>query len=448
MGGGAGPSPEGVRSAVVTSDPTETGERRTVFRSAGGRTRRSLRARRSLSGTRPPRFVAATGSRLTQLSCRACCTEVDADRLVGTCPTCGHALLAVYDLAGLDGGAWLREVRARGPTLWRYRELLPVRDDAAIATLGEGYSPVLELGSPPEANGCRVLLKDDGGLPTGSFKARGMAVAVSRARELGVREAYVPSAGNAGVALAAYGARAGLAVRVYLPRRTPVAMKNAVRRYGAEVVEVEGTIREAGEHARRNEAGRGSFDLSTLREPYRVEGKKTMGLEIFEELGAAGLPDAIVYPTGGGTGLVGMFKAFQELSALHLIDRLPRLIAVQPDGCAPVVRALRDDAPKVVPWENPATAAPGLLVPAPFSSERILEAVRGTRGAGITVSDEALLSAVGRLASRHGISASPEGAAPYAALPGLLRSGAIRTGETVLLYNTGSGLPFLNVAGQ
>jgi len=401
----------------------------------------TLLARRDRPTPLSPSTSGST-SRLRTLACRACCTEVDPSRPAGTCPTCGHALLAVYDLDGFDGVAWFRSLRDRPASLWRYRELLPVQSDVAVVTLGEGFSPILTLGEIPEAPGVELLVKDDGGLPTGSFKARGMAVAVARARELGIREAFVPSAGNAGVALAAYGARAGLTVRVYLPVRTPEPMKSACRRYGAEVVEVEGTIREAGQTARTTEAGRGAFDMSTLREPYRVEGKKTMGLEIVEQLAGARLPDAIVYPTGGGTGLVGMYKAFQELGTLGLLPRMPRLIAVQPEGCAPVVRALRSDAATVSPWENPSTIAPGLLVPAPFSSERILEAVRGSGGRGETVTDAAIRAAVGTVARRHGISVSPEGAAPYAAVPALLRSGAVRAGERVLLYNTGSGLPF------
>ena len=320
--------------------------------------------------------------------------------------------------------------------------------DEAVVTLGEGFSPILDLGEVPGSPDLRVSLKDDGGLPTGSFKARGMAVAVARARELGLRELFVPSAGNAGVALAAYGARAGMTVRVYLPERTPTAMKVACRRYGADVITVEGTIREAGAVARRTESGRGSFDMSTLREPYRVEGKKTMGLEIVEQCGTASLPDAIVYPTGGGTGLIGMHKAFGELGALGLVPRPPRLLCVQPEGCAPVVRALEAGAAAVTPWENPTTIAPGLLVPSPFASERIVEAVRATGGGGVTVTDGEIRRAVVDLASRHGISASPEGAATYAALPRLQQRGLVRPGERVLLYNTGSGLPFLHEGGD
>ncbi len=385
--------------------------------------------------------MAATGSRLTRLDCRACCTSVEADRVAGTCPTCGHALLATYDLDGLDGRAWVADWPGRPSSLWRYRELLPVRRTDDIVTLGEGRSPVLPLARPDEG-GPTLWLKDDGGLPTGSFKSRGMSVAVSRAVELGIRELFVPSAGNAGVALAAYGARAGRTVRVYLPERTPAPMKEGCRAYGAEVVELPGTLREVGAAARERERRSGAFDMSTLREPYRVEGKKTMGLEIYEEFGGDRLPDAIVYPTGGGTGLVGMHKAFLELRTLGLLERMPRLYAVQPDGCAPVVRALRDGAASVVPWEAPETIAPGLLVPAPFDSERILEAVRGSGGGGVTVTDRQIVAAVRTLASRHGVSASPEGAATYAAVPELVRSGAVRDGESVLLYNTGSGLPF------
>lgn len=303
-------------------------------------------------------------------------------------------------------------------------------------------SPLLPLSEVPEAPGIRILLKDDGLLPTGSFKSRGMAVAISRARELGVSEFFVPSAGNAGVALAAYGARAGCRVRIYLPQRTAESIQESCRRYGAEVITNPGTIREAGQAARAAEAGRGSFEMSTLREPYRAEGKKTMGLEIFEQTSDTGLPDAILYPTGGGTGLIGMYRAFGQLRSVGLINRIPRLYAIQPEGCAPVVRALREQTPSVTPWEDPHTIAPGLLVPAPFASERILESVRETHGGGEVVTDASLLDAMEQLARRHGVSASPEGAAPYAALGSMVRKGVIRDGESVLLFSTGTGIPF------
>ncbi|EQD72727.1 threonine synthase, partial [mine drainage metagenome] len=267
----------------------------------------------------------------------------------------------------------------------------------------------------PGADGVRVSLKDDGTMPTGSFKARGMAVAVSRARELGARALFAPTAGNAGIALSAYSARAGLAARVYLPEIGTESVQSACRAYGAGVVPVRGTIRDAGNAGRAAEAGSGAFEMSTLREPYRLEGKKTMGYEILEQLGPE-VPDAIIYPTGGGTGLVGMYKAFRELRALGLTDARPRFYAVQAEGCAPVVRALRDGAPRCEPWSEPATLAPGLLVPAPFASERILEAVRESRGGGVAVSDRSIVEAMAVLATRYGISASPEGAAPLAAL--------------------------------
>jgi threonine synthase len=383
-----------------------------------------------------------TGSLLSGLECRACCTEIAANGVVSTCPTCGKTLFAVYDTSHFDGRTWWERLPGRSATLWRYRELLPVLEAGHITTLGEGFTPVLELGDVPTAPGVRVAVKDDGAMPTGSFKARGMAVAVSRARELGIREMFVPSAGNAGTALAAYAARAGCTARIYLPERTPASIKAFARSFGADVVEVPGTIREAGEAARAREKGRGSFDMSTLREPYRAEGKKTMGFEIIEQTAADDRPDAIVYPTGGGTGLVGMAKAFRELHHLGLLERVPRLYAVQPEGCAPVVRALAEGAATITPWVDPTTIAPGLLVPAPFSPERILEAVRETHGGGTTVSDRAIVHAMRALATRHGVSASPEAAAPYAALPQLLESGAIRPGEKVLLYLTGTGLPF------
>ncbi len=361
---------------------------------------------------------------------------------VGTCPECGGALFAVYVLDRLDPRRWRASWRDRPRSRWRYRELLPVGNDEAIVTFDEGLTPVFPLGEIPEAPAVEVLLKDDGGLPTGSFKARGMAAAVSRAKELGLRELYVPSAGNAGIALAAYGARAGLRTRIYLPERTPLAARNACALYGAEVVAVPGTIQDAGATGREREKERGSFDVSTLREPYRVEGKKTMGLEIFEQTYPETFPDAILYPTGGGTGLVGMEKAFTELKTVGLLDHVPRLYAVQPEGCAPVVRALRDEAPRVTPWKNPRTVAPGLLVPAPFASEQILAAVRSTHGGGVTVTDSEIVGAMRALAEHHGVSAAPEAAAPYAALPKLVQQGSLRPGERVLLYDTGTGIAF------
>lgn len=385
-----------------------------------------------------------TASVLRGVRCVACGRETGADSVQGTCAECGAPLLATYDLSRLDGPVWWAGLEGREPTLWRYRELLPLRRADAISTLGEGLSPLLSLGKVPEAPGADLFLKDDGGLPTGSFKARGMAVAVSRARELGLARLFVPSAGNAGAALAAYAARAGLAATVYLPRRASDTSEAAARRYGANVVRTGETIRDAGEAARGQEAGTGAFEMSTLREPYRVEGKKTMAFEIVEQTRDLGVPDVVVYPTGGGTGLVGMHKGFGELRSLGLLAREPRLVAVQAAGCAPVARAIARGDRRTETWESPSTVAPGLLVPSPFGSECVLEAIRGSGGDAVTVEDAAILEAMRSLASRFGVSASPEGAATWAALPGLRERGVVRSGERVLLYNTGSGLPFLD----
>lgn len=387
-----------------------------------------------------------TGSRLTELACRACCTTVTADRLVGTCPTCGHTLQAEYDLRDFDGSRWWKDLVERRPSLWRYRELLPVRRTESIVTLGEGGSPSLPLRAPPEAEGIELWAKDDGGLPTGSFKARGMTVAISRATELGASRFFVPSAGNAGLAAAAYCARAGASVRVYVPEGTPRAQRLGVAALGAEVVVTGANLREAGERARQAEAGSGRFDLSTLREPYRAEGKKTMAFEIAEAFGPRSLPDAIVYPAGGGTGLLGLHAGFRQLDGIGLVDHEPRLIAVQAEGCAPIVRALTEGTPAVRPWEDPRTEAKGLLVPAPFSSERILEAVRASGGGGVTVPEAAIRPATEAMARRHGLIVAPEAAATYAAVPQLAKQGLIRSGERILLYLTGSGLPYLNAA--
>ncbi len=382
--------------------------------------------------------MTASGSRLRRLICRACCSEFDPNELRGPCPSCGHTLLADYDLKGLDGRVWWRGLRDRPPGLWRYRELLPVADSGAIATLGEPTTPAFRLGPPSEGVRSGLWAKDDGALPTGSFKARGMTVAVSRARELGAQRLFAPSAGNAGIALAAYGARAAIPVVVYLPERVDPRTAERVRGYGAEVVRTGATIREAGAEARRREAARG-FDLSTLREPYRVEGKKTMAFEIAEQFGPEALPDAIVYPAGGGTGLVGLHKGFEELRALGLLERSPRLIAVQSEGCAPIVEALREGTPRVRDWSEARTVAPGLAVPSPFSSERILEAVRASRGGGIAVPDSAIVAAGHDLARRFGLAVAIEAAATWAAVPALHSSGVLREDERTLLYLTGRG---------
>lgn len=379
-------------------------------------------------------------SYLLRLECSHCRQPHDPGLRQTVCRGCGSALRAVYDMDRLRRDHPTPPWVGRPPGLWRYQELLPLGRPSEAVRLGETESPILTL-EPPEAGpSLKVLMKDDGVLPTGSFKARGMALAVSRARALGLRSLFVPSAGNAGVALSAYGARAGLRVHVYLPEATPASVGRRCEEFGAEVTSVPGTIADAGRAARAREPPE-SFDVSTLREPYRWQGKKTMGLELFDQFGPDRLPGAILYPTGGGTGLVGLWSAFEELRSLGwLTGPLPRLIAVQPEHCAPVVRALQSGAEEVTPWTEPETVAPGLLVPSPFSSRAILGAIRASGGEGITVPDAEILRAQADLRRRQGVSVCPEGAATWAALPRLLAQGRLRPDETVLLYNTGSGL--------
>jgi threonine synthase len=347
-----------------------------------------------------------------------------------------------YDLQRVAGVIERSTWAGRPPTMWRYRELLPLSDPSEAVSLGEPITPIVTLAEPDRAPSITLLLKDDGRLPLGSFKARGMAVAVSRAKALGAQALFAPSAGNAGAALAAYATRAGVRSRVYLPATTGEPFRSWPSALGAEAVLVEGTIREAGERARAECRGDGWFEMSTLREPYRVEGKKTMGLELYDQLHGRSWPDAIVYPTGGGTGILGLARAFDQLTKLGWIEKRPRLIAVQPVGCAPIVRALNDGSAKASAWPNPTTLAPGLLVPSPFGSERVLEAIRASGGSGLAVTDGAIVDAMEQLLRRHGVSASPEGAATYAGALEMVARGTLRPGETVLLYNTGSGLPF------
>ncbi len=347
-------------------------------------------------------------------------------------------MFARYDLAAA-GEVTAQDWAAREPGLWKYRELLPVQSEEHIVSIGEIRTPALRLAENTGSAQLDLFLKDDGRLPTGSFKARGMTVALSRAVELGARSFFVPSAGNAGLALAAYGARGHVPTTVYLPQSTSRIFVEECLRFGARVVETPGTITDAGKIARQQERNSGSFDLSTLREPYRVEGKKTMAFELFEQFGADHLPDAILYPTGGGTGLVGMFKGFQELQSMGWLGRIPRLYAIQSEGCAPIVQAYLENKVSVTEWPDPRTLAPGLLVPSPFAAQRILESIRGSNGGAIGVTDSSIIKAGRYLMAEYGISVSPEAAAPFAALDALVRSGAIGAKERILLYGTGNG---------
>jgi threonine synthase len=323
--------------------------------------------------------------------------------------------------------------------MWRWAELLPVRDPACRLTLGEGDTPLLRLERSARALGFdQLYLKDESLNPTGSFKARGLAAAVSKAVELGLGAFVIPTAGNAGGALAAYAALAGAEAHVFMPQDAPRVNQVEVRAAGADLRLVDGLINDAARLAAQEAAGAGWFDLSTFKEPYRVEGKKIMGYELAEAFGWR-LPDVILYPTGGGTGLVGMWKAFTELETLGWIDsRRPRMISVQAEGCAPVARAFHSGSPRAEAWQNASTIAAGLRVPALFADRLILRALRESGGAAVTVSDAEILAAQQQLAREEGILAAPEGAATLAALPQL--RGLIRADESVVLFNTGSGL--------
>ncbi len=346
----------------------------------------------------------------------------------------GAPWLVDYELEPGQGVAWSDALRRRPWSLWRYRELLPLADFDGRIDLGEGATPLVELRrSAP--GGSRVWMKDEAGNPTGSFKDRGLSMAVNRARELGLAGLEMASAGNAALALSAYGAAAGLRVRVAMPEDSPELLMRRCRGYGAEVVTAPGTLVDAGRHL--SELGDEYFNVSTFREPYRVEGKKTLGLEIAEQMGWE-LPDWIVYPTGGGTGIVGMHKAFDELEALGLLDaRRPRFVVVQMKGCAPLVRAWEKGLDEAPVWEEPETSVWGLRVPRSLADFLILRALKETRGAAVAVAEEDVTPARERLMSREGLLVGPEGAATVLAVEELYRRGEIQDGELVVVFNTG-----------
>jgi threonine synthase len=379
-----------------------------------------------------------THSALSHLECSTTGARHDAGVLQTVSNPAGETLLARYDLK--EVAATPAEIAARPRGMWRWIELLPDPGPAGPVTLGEGDTPLipLETGS---ASGLRVLVKDESLNPTGSFKARGMSAAVTRARALGATELAAPSAGNAAVALAAYTARAGLKAHVAIPRDTPPGIAHSCYLLGAEVTLVDGLIDDAGRLIRELAPQSGWFDVSTLREPYRVEGKKTMALEVLEALGWK-YPEAVIYPTGGGTGLVGMWKAFGEAEALGWISgRRPRLYSVQAEGCAPIVRAFLQRTPRAQPWTGANTAAWGLRVPAAIGDHLILTALRESGGGALSVSEDEWRQ--GRRALCHlGFMAGPESGAAMAALGRLRAEGAVRNDELVILFHTGSDLPY------
>ncbi len=377
---------------------------------------------------------------LTHLDCSYCEQTVDADRLWNLCPACQKPLLARYDLAAVGKTVSREDLRARPWNLWRYAEVLPVRDLKFRLSLGEGGTPLF-----PAARLGRKLdfphlyIKDEGLNPTTSFKARGLSVAVSRAYELGVRAVSIPSAGNAAGAMSAYAALAGIESHVFMPKDVPHGFIAECRALGAQVTLVEGLITDCGKIAAEGVKKYGRFDVSTLKEPYRLEGKKTMGYEVAEQMDWQ-LPDVIIYPTGGGTGLVGMWKAFAEMEALGWIGTArPRMVTVQAENCAPMVRAFHAGKEFADPWKNARTAADGLRVPAAVGDFLILRALRESKGTAVAVSDAEMLRNANLMGQTQGIFASPEGGATLAAFRKLRETGWIADEEKVVLFNTGSG---------
>jgi len=385
-----------------------------------------------------------TRSTLTHLECSVTGTTHRADLPATLSPSSGRPLLARYDLDRAGLTMTKAALRLRSADLWRYEEVLPVRRGDAMVRLGEGWTPLVparRLGGTIDVPD--LWIKDEGLNPTGSFKARGLAMAISRAHELGVRELAIPSAGNAAGAAAAYAAAVGLPVHVFMPSDVPEVFVTECRLLGAVVTLVDGLIDDCGRRVAEGVAEHGWFDLSTLKEPYRVEGKKTMGYELFEQLGGR-LPDAILYPTGGGTGLVGMWKAFDEMERLGWIGpERPRMFSVQATGCAPIVRAWEQGATHAEPWVDARTVAWGLRVPAAIGDFLILDAVRASDGAAVAVTDEAMEDAVRQIGRTTGVFAAPEGGAVAAAVPALLEAGRLDAGEEVVLFVTGSGLKYI-----
>lgn len=377
------------------------------------------------------------------LECSACHQQYDPHTLINLCPACGAPILARYRLA--EAAEALQRDRLTGQSLWRYHAMLPVQTPQAIVSLGEGMTPLLRADRLGKKLGLRHLyIKDESLNPTGSFKARGMALAVARAAELGVKKVAVPSAGNAGGAAAAYAARAGLEAHVFMPRDVPRAFVTECLVNGAHVELVDGLITDAGKRVAAGKEANGWFDLSTLKEPYRVEGKKTMGYELAEQFGWE-LPHVIIYPTGGGTGLIGMWKSFDEMEALGWIDsHRPRMVTIQATGCAPIVRAFERGEQRAQPWEHAATLAAGLRVPSAVGDALMLEALRASEGTAVAVPDEAIIDGVKMVGQEEGMFVCPEGGAALAGLQQLIAQGWIHQEERVVLFNTGSGLKYLD----
>ena len=379
----------------------------------------------------------------THLECSRCQEDFPVGQVQQVCKSDGGPLLVRYDLRRVRDAMTRDALQARPETLWRYRELLPHEDPANAVTLGEQNTPLLDTPSLGEQLGIpKLRVKDEGLLPTGTFKARGAAVGMTRASELGVEVLTLPSAGNAGAAWAAYGARAGIRVIVVMPDRTPKVIVREASAYGGEVYTVAGSIADAGAVVKRVCADRGWYDASTLREPYRIEGKKTMGFELAEQLGWR-VPDVIVYPTGGGVGLIGMWKAFEELRAIGWLDqKKPRFVAAQAGGCAPIVDAFSKGLEESRPWPNPTTFAAGIRVPKALGDFLVLRALRESGGTALAVSDDEIADAMELAGESEGLLLCPEGGCGLAVTRELRRSGWIGESDEVVIFNTGTGLKY------
>ncbi len=385
-------------------------------------------------------------SYISNLECSGCGKEYSHTAIHTFCPLCQSPLFTVYNLEKAGQHVDRDEIAHRTKGMWRWAELLPVLQPENRIFLGEGDTPLLKLPHLEKELGLdNLYVKDESSNPTGSFKARGLSAAVSKAKELGVEKVIIPTAGNAGGAMAAYAARAGLKAHIFMPKDTPYANIEESRMAGAEVILVDGLISDAAGMAGEKARAEGWFDVSTFKEPYRVEGKKVMGYELAESFGWE-LPDVIIYPTGGGTGLVGMWKAFAELEALGWLEnaRRPRMVSVQADGCAPVVRAFENGASFCDFWLNAHTLASGLRVPKSFADHLILQDIYDSKGTAVAVSDEAILESQKQLAGMEGIFAAPEGAATLAAVKILIQKGWLHRDERIVLFNTGSGLKYLD----
>ena len=378
------------------------------------------------------------------LECAACNLRHEARRLLNLCSECGKPLLVRYDLEAAARTLTKESLGGRRSDMWRYREVLPVENDDHLVSLGEGLTPLLRSENLARELGIDELyIKDESQNPTQSFKARGMSAAVSMAKELGARKVVAPSAGNAAGALAAYAARAGLECFIFMPRDTPGANVIECEQTGAHVTLMDGLITDCGAEVARRKDTEGWFDLSTLKEPYRVEGKKTLGYELAEQMDWQ-LPDVIIYPTGGGTGLIGMWKAFDEMEQMGWIGpKRPRMVTVQASGCAPIVRAFQAGTRHADEFQNAATIASGLRVPKAIGDFLILDALRASGGTAVDVTDEALIAAVGEIGAAEGVFCAPEGAACLPALRKLMDRDDVKTSERIVLFNTGAGVKYL-----